>query len=816
MAAYTSTQSGNFNDPATWGGGGFPNLDGDTFTVATGHTVTYNITTPLTTGYGDSVINGILQHLSGTPTTLRMDGRLAIRTNGTYHMRSGAKLQFKGTAGSLHDLYIFNEAGASFIAEGSDGMPTTTLLTDANEFSTSFSFTSATNFAIGEWFAIYNNTTAQSGNAGNTTLRDEGFWVHDIDVNTVYFRQFVGPESIISSAVGSTITIVNAKVFRVGQRIIFGTGANRNVKQITAIDYTTNVITLNTAVTGTVTGLIAYETGSDKIHQSGDKVRKIATVTTASSVSTNTTITVANAAMFTAGDEIWVEARSECGGTTDGNWNAYATYVKTVQSVAGNVITLTGQVGYNVVQGALVTRLTRDVVIEPVTANTDYTGINSVNYTTNYSRKLIMKDVQLRNFGSSTSGLVGTTLVGQFSTNAPAVTLNNTVPAHSQQPWLEGITMTSSNLTRDWGGFWMQGRYSQLRASTIVGIFNSPIGFYYNAGQSAYNCITSGSNTRAVRLEGSSEWSEYSYNYNSRNYHGPTLITYETGVGYHHNISDANSEYGALIYSQTINLDLYKWKLTGSRYGILSEVPNVSFLYSQIKNLSGYKQITDAIPGTNQRGFYYTQIDRGNAGGRIISLVEDNFEYDRMRQLSLYTERVWDPVEFAWRVYNNHEVSDYGAGWFTTVFVPAGTTLRASCAIKLAPSFSGNYPRFEARTTQSNVGINQLGNNSGNWGSWISGGSTAIQYTAAATSSYENVEITVTAVAWPRQIQVGVHVDNLNASEGYWMKPIFTFLDKSYPVESYNAVNIDSGSGVLGVSNSFIQNIVRIGGGRIN
>jgi len=33
MAAYTSTQSGNFNAAATWGGGGYPSANGYTFTV---------------------------------------------------------------------------------------------------------------------------------------------------------------------------------------------------------------------------------------------------------------------------------------------------------------------------------------------------------------------------------------------------------------------------------------------------------------------------------------------------------------------------------------------------------------------------------------------------------------------------------------------------------------------------------------------------------------------------------------------------------------------------------------------------------------
>ena len=56
MASYTSTQSGNFNDAATWGGGGFPNANADTFTITNGHTVVYNVSGTISDGFGDSNI----------------------------------------------------------------------------------------------------------------------------------------------------------------------------------------------------------------------------------------------------------------------------------------------------------------------------------------------------------------------------------------------------------------------------------------------------------------------------------------------------------------------------------------------------------------------------------------------------------------------------------------------------------------------------------------------------------------------------------------------------------------------------------------
>jgi hypothetical protein len=823
MATITSAQSGNFNATTTWVGGVVP-IDADSFIIANGHTVTYNVATPVTNGFDDSDIFGILQSQSGTSTTLRMNGRLRIRTNGTYHARAGHRLQFRGTAAESHILYQLPEAGASLIMEGSDGMPTTTLSAAANEKSTSFSFTSATNFAAGEWFAIYNNTTAYTGNAGAATLRDEGFWVHDISGNTVFFRQFVGPEATIISASGTSLTVNNAKVFRVNQQIIFGTGANRNVRSITNINYSTNVITINSSVTGTVAGQTIYETGSDKIHASGDKVRKVATVTTASSLSTATTITVANANMFAANDEIWLQARSEAANSTDGNFNAYGTnegprYRHVISSVSGNVLTLSAAIGYNVAQGSLVTRLTRDVVVEPVVPNSNYYGVYLQAYTAQYSRKLILKDVQFRYVGSSFGGVErGVTIenTGHFSTNALPVTISNTVPQRNQEPWLEGISVTGSNTTRDLGGLFNGARYGQLRCCTSVGIFNSGIAVWSVSGTASYNSIVSGSNAWGFRCEHSAEWGEIAYNYSSRNFRGFRMIQFDTNLGFHHNIVDANNEV-AVYYSVVEYADTYKLKATGSRWGILSERSNVPIFYSQVSRLSGLANKNSNPPGTTARSYFHQgHIDRSH-NQTCITFIENDFEYDSIWQENYGSERYWDFSENAWRVLHSTEINDYGLGWFTSVYVPANATLRASCAIKLYTPYSGNYPRFEARSTVSGVTPNQFANAGGQWSSWPSGGASSIQYTAAAEGDYETRELTISPVHFTRYITVGVHVDNLNASEGYWMKPIDIFLDSSYPAEMMRYVNSFSTVGMsnLITSDTFNQNIVRINGGRI-
>lgn len=824
MATITSTQSGNFSATTTWVGGVVP-VDGDSFVIATGHTVSYDVVTPVTTGFQDSNISGILQTLSGSPTTLRMNGRLNILTNGTYHARSGHKLQFRGTAAESHILYHQEVSGSKLIMEGSDGMPTTTLSAAANEGSTSFSFTSATNFAAEEWFAVYNNTTAQTLNAGSTTLRDEGFWVHDVVGTTVYFREYVGPESAVTAYVGSTITVQNSKVFRVGQKIIFGTtaGGNLNVRTITQINYTTHVITCDSAIVGNPTGVTVYETGTDKIHASGDKVRKVATVTTASSVSTATTITVANSNMFAVNDEIWIEARSECGGNQDRAWNAYGTdsgprYRHVVSGVAGNVVTVNAQIGYNVVQGALVTRLTRDVVVEPITPNVDYYGVYSGYYITDYTRKLVLKDVQFRYVGSSQGQAEGgVTLRGLYSTNTTGVTLNSTVPALSQQPWVEGLSLTSSNSTRDFAGLWAYtARYCQFRCCTAVGIFNSSIALHYEAGMAVYNCISAGSNAWGMRLEGYTEWGEASYNYTSRSYYAGRITSYDANCGTHRMIFDAITDGTSL---PTSNIPFYRFKITGGLYlGPACERTHSYFVYSKITAASGYVNIDSNPPGTYQRGMYHGQGDRGNAGQNITTSLEDNFEYDRVRQFTYGTERVWDNTEFAWRVVVGVDFSEAWRGWYQTIYVPANTTVIVSCQVKLYTGFVGTYPYLAVIDLQSGIGKNQLGNAGGDWSSSLAGGTTTANYTAAATSGYETQQITIAPVSWQRFINVGVANTTPDASEGWWMKPLQITMNSAYATPALEVANMGPGMPLekYQVGNTAIQNIIRVGGTRLN
>ena len=374
---------------------------GDTFNIAAGHTVTYAADVNSgNDGFGDSYIYGILVHNK----KMHMNGRLYIKGGGTLHQTSGSEILFKGATNDTHGLWHENEANANWIAEGTDGMFTSKLdgAQDAESTVLQIDSNSASRFAAGEWISVFENNgnTKRSDDASPAAFKDEGFWIHDVDISNdrLYFKRYVGPEDVtITSVDGTTLTLSNAKKFSVGQAVIFGTGSNRNITTISATNYSRNEVTV-AAITGTTSsGTGIYYTGTEKHHVDNSKVRKVATVTTAASNGGTNTITVAHSVGFAANDEIWVEARSECGAsggtadTDDINHNAYSG-VHTISSInpANDTITLDSNLPYNVVNGALVTRLTRDIVVGAQTLNTDK-PFYYLEDTSSYTRKLIVK-----------------------------------------------------------------------------------------------------------------------------------------------------------------------------------------------------------------------------------------------------------------------------------------------------------------------------------------------------------------------------------------------------------------------------------------
>ncbi len=825
MATYTSSQSGNFSSSATWGGAGVPG-DGDRFDVSSTHTVTIDtgISVP-TNGYADSYVYGILQSQASQDTTLRMDGRLYIKGNGLLHLRDGATIQITGTSAEQHGIWVENENGASFIFEGSDGMPCTTLSAAEAEGSTSLAVSSGTNFVAGEWISVFNHISNVTSDTNDHTYQheDEGFWIHEVSGNTIYFRIFGGPNDVtITIASSTSLFVSNAKVFREGQTIIFGTGSNRNIRTISSINYNRNRLTLDSAVTGTVDGETVYLTGTEKYHTNGSKVRKVATVTTALASSSNT-LTVANANMFTAGDDIWIEHRGEADGTTDyigyydhNNYQYADRYKHTISSVNGNTITLTSATNYTVVEGALVTRMSRNIVIETTTAGTTDYGFFYAQHIGDFNRKGIIKDVYFNNVGNDDSNVYsGFTIRGYWSTDALSVTLTEQIPARPREPWIEGVVVHAyphNTKRRDWGPLWLYDcRYAKARCCMAMNGEDGLCGSY-EPGTSIVNSIAVANRERGIRFEGNNEWYECAYNYVSRVRYGirPRAI-YEHGLGTHDLICDAGV-YGITAYDGNSGIDIYRCRFSAFRYGILSENSGSGLLYSYVKPLSGYPN-TDAETGTGQVGSYFTSQFYRSKGDAPFFSVEHNYEIDAMSMYGYNWEAKWDNSEKAWRFFRRHDNSNNPA-MMERIYIPANTTVRVSAEVKLAPGFSGTYPYLGAMDLISGAGENRIGNSGGADSSIWAGKRYTAQFSADAASAYEEEQLTIASKPYPRNYMIAVFSNNSNAAEGFWIRPIRINIDIPYRIRPFNLVNNQNQFSPIPtqVRSSFTEQKTRIGG----
>lgn len=159
MPAYTQTQTGNFESPTTWGGGGFPNLAGDTFTVSAGMTAT--ITQVHTHELGASTVNGLLSFSSASNTGLRFGhSNLTVASGGELRIGSSttpipktftAALEFNTTADNARGLIIASGGYCNIYGDADfyGGLDWSTLFAD---WTTGQSFQVVGNF-VGRWLA---------------------------------------------------------------------------------------------------------------------------------------------------------------------------------------------------------------------------------------------------------------------------------------------------------------------------------------------------------------------------------------------------------------------------------------------------------------------------------------------------------------------------------------------------------------------------------------------------------------------------------------------------------------------------------------
>ena len=500
MGTITSTQTGDWHAPGTWAGGVVP-ANNDLVVIAHGDKVTLstNIQAAIT---DDVTIDGNLHfadggkmHLNGRMTVANRSNNITAAgefvTNSTssgslLSMVGGTEIKISGNNSAQHGISIDDNRWCGVDLDGGEPTLVTQLSAAADYEDVYLTTDSITNFAAGDLISVYEREIHWVRNA------DECFRVHDIDSTNkrIYVRKFIGPTATIISSSGATILVDKdeAKQFRVGYKLVFGTGNNRNALAVTSISG--GVITLASNVTGSVDGVTVYESGVDIYHNVDAYVRRTATTTTAAITGSEAqrVISVANASDFSVGDEIALESMSNtvvnyASGSETNHWRHNLLY--TISSISGTNITVSRDIVYDSIVGCYVIRMTRDIVIKACAANGDEVADGdqdtarvffSVKYwtSTTYNnagtRRIKIKYVRFKNLGYNTgdstnfragvsiagyNGRYSTTLTGSSHTNATVHTTNGY--SQTGENYVDGCAVTAyslcSNPTRDGDGY---------------------------------------------------------------------------------------------------------------------------------------------------------------------------------------------------------------------------------------------------------------------------------------------------------------------------------------------------------------------------
>ena len=200
MADYTSSTSGNWDADATWGGGGHPTSAGDTATISSGHTVTYNVNS--TTVWGNITVNGLLTFATGATTKLMIgQNTIAIANGGELRIgASGAVIGASYTA--TVDIASTSDSDRITIAEGGK----LTIYGDPAYYGSDDDTTLASNWTTGQTFTVTGDfTTKWVANQMLTVHKGTTYSNYSSDITLVTIA------SVAANGANTDVTINEAK-----------------------------------------------------------------------------------------------------------------------------------------------------------------------------------------------------------------------------------------------------------------------------------------------------------------------------------------------------------------------------------------------------------------------------------------------------------------------------------------------------------------------------------------------------------------------------------------------------------------------------
>jgi hypothetical protein len=879
MASYTSTQNGNFDSTATWGGGGSPSVNGDSFTVAAGHTVTYNISGTITDGFNNSTVNGNFIHGTGV-TELKMDGNLDIK-GGLYEMVDDSTLVFKGDNSDDHGLNIYTDNNTSFLATGSSPTQESKLFNSGDAGDDYFTVYDATNFQTGDWCSIHyrydqlksredwtgnvnyptgplsGNGVSQSQNSWDSNDQnhnepahclDEGFIIHDIYTSNIYPRNLVGPEETITAVSPNSITVTDSRVFRIGQKLIFGHSNNRNVLEISEIRNPINKIVFTTDLSSTnVVGEKVYLGGALMHHYGNSTVRRVASQLAATSAKDATTVTINEASDFVVGDVFYVDhIKTDAetwtnlfGGQGNNSWRYDINERHVVTNKSGNTLTFTPALPHAAAAESFLYKGNRKITIRGADFSVDKpylylrsnTSTATIDGQTRYRRKVNLKNVQLLGLGNSSSNF-STFFRGGFNDGYWRY-------SHSFEGLvMDGCGNTESNYVRH------DSQYYAIHRNEIIANYLRG-GYSGNSANCAFNsvylnCRRSNENRYFYYRNGKYWFNRMNRIYDYDYIRSPTLAG--GIVNYYQNYY--NGLNGIQAYG-TINI--FQSHITCRYYPVRA--------YKETQKRMAYTKISQIDEGTSD-SYYFDggrPFHRYNPEFNLYSKDED-YILDNDVIYSGSVKKVWLPEEGAYRVIG--PIASVNAsspqGSYQQIEVPPKTTVTITAEAKLPNPTYNNGTNYTYRPILLYYLTNSLQHETATWGPFYSsefrssdrkfnrlninpdsdvnfGNAGLYNYDDTSFNNsydsnspftsqteYKSKTITLTNDAWfTKSLRVGLCGVNDNARYGWYEKPLRISMTQigGSGNKSLNSI-LSVGERILRLGVNTVNNIKRIGGSK--
>lgn len=687
MATIVSAQAGLWSSTTTWVGGILP-AAADTVTIT--HSITYDLDDAVTK-YGriDINTNGAIIHDNTKPTTIVCSKFLHVN-GGTYQAGPNSKTLFYTTSKTsavegvgLAGIYAQGGvAGTKLILEGSIPNPEVLLTTAVAIGDTVLSVEDASGFSAGEYISVYRDIKNDSTWTWNgTNQSDEGFIVHHVVGNDIFIQQRVAVDDVTTAVMGVGVNTVTVSVIKKWQPG-FKVWIDDEIFTISAIDDANNRIVFTAAATVEhANGAKIIETGAQKVHAIGDKVYKIATVSTIDTAINAASLTVANATKLEIGDRIAIEGTSRGAG-----YPAGVTHETIITAKTGNVLTVSPVIPYTTQAGFIVTKTNRDCLV----STTDLADVNRtfIYYLHGSSaitgRKCVLRYVEVSHISNSSSTLyAGVVLRGDFNRTDTEREMRGCVV---RDGWL-----------LDRSGVWAySSQYFHYRNNAVIKCYNGLQPFDGN-GTSFYNNLSMGNGQSGYRYESLYYYNQFQYNI-ATNSQYPVIIYSDFNSTYPewHNLF-RHHERGLFIAQSA-------W---GQQYGswMKNRYEDIQYLHHYTEALRTVVQDIEIRKPTtttaaNQSSAYANYDDRHLVGGMLIIVNKDFVR----GQFEMHAFGGWISKDTVMQMGNgwsykfncNHTTADTRIS--QVVYCKAGIPVRATAYMRKNATYNGTrLPYIMAR-----------------------------------------------------------------------------------------------------------------------